>query len=393
MTGGQFDDLKSYVGFGDREAALLAATAGPLNPHLPAIADAFYDHLWRHPGAKAVLREGETQIRRLRMTLLEWMHDLFRGRYDDSYYEKRCAIGRTHVRLEVPQHYVFAGMAVVRSELSRHLQRLDLPNPAERLDALHKLLDLELAILTETFREHWFVRLQEAERAQFLQRISEAEHLANVGQLAASLAHEIKNPLAGISGAIQVLSREMPEDHPRKEILNEALRQIDRLDATVKDLLIYARPKPPSRSTCDLSTLVERALLLFAETPAFADVRVVRDGLDQATHVFVDPDQVHQMLVNLLLNAAHACERGGRINVKLKAIAGGVRLTIDDDGVGMPPDVLQRAFEPFYTTKARGTGLGLSICKRIVEAHEGTIKVESEPNQGTRVIIDLPQTT
>jgi len=234
-------------------------------------------------------------------------------------------------------------------------------------------------------------RMQDMERTEYEARISESEHLATIGQLAASLAHEIKNPLAGISGAIQILGSALDPRHPHKEIIGEALRQIDRLDAAVKDLLIYARPKPPNKSPHDIGEIVQHALMILREETAFRRLRIHSDGMGHGHVVRVDAAQLQQVITNLLINAAHACEGGGDVYCRVARIESGVRIAIEDTGMGIAPHVLVKVFEPFYTTKAKGTGLGLSICQRIVESHGGTLKIDSQVGKGTRVTVDLPE--
>lgn len=399
MSNELFREMKSYLQFGESDAAALADIRSRIAPQLSDVVDHFYARLLQQPGASAVFRghggdesTAQATMARLRSTLLVWLDELFSGTYDEAYYESRCRIGRTHVRVELPQHYMFMAMNVIRLELNGRIRKLALPDPIQgaTLRALHKLLDLELAIMNQTYREDLVRQMQDLERAHYEQRISEAEHLATIGQLAASLAHEIKNPLAGISGAIQVLGAGMATNHPHREIIAESLRQIDRLDAAVRDLLIYARPKPPEKSRVDLCELIGHALVLLREEPAFRDVRVMCENMEASCTVQADEAQMHQVVSNLLLNAAHACERGGTIRCRIDEADALVRLTIEDNGCGMASDVLVRVFEPFYTTKARGTGLGLSICKRIVEAHRGAMDIESKIGKGTRVTVEIP---
>lgn len=385
-----FEDMKRYVGFDRHDAATLKALFSPLSPAFPNVVDRFYDAILNHPNARAVFGGSEVRIARLKASLQEWLSELFSGVYDDEYFERHCRIGRMHVQVELPQHYMFTAMTVVRLALIEHLARLGPPGefPA-RSASLHKLLDLELAIMNQTYREDLVKRMQELERAEYEARISESEHLATIGQLAASLAHEIKNPLAGISGAIQVLGAGMEKNNPHKEIIVEALRQIDRLDAAVKDLLIYARPKPPERSVHDVGRIIEHCLMVLREEPSLRLVKVHYDGAGRGHAVHVDEAQLHQVLTNLFLNAAHACEDGGEIFCRVTRDGGATRIVVEDTGCGISPHQLAKVLEPFYTTKARGTGLGLSICKRIVDSHGGDLRIESQVGKGTRVTVEL----
>ncbi len=389
MQGELFRKMKRHIGFDEADAAILAELQAPLKPHLPGIVEKFYEPIDDNPELLALFDGSSEQRERLRRSLLRWLEELFSGCYDTHYFRQRCEIGHRHVRIGLPQHYVSMAMNVVRVAL---LDALDHAKPTKRAAhrAVHKILDLELAILNETYCEDYVRRIQETEHEQYEQKLSESEHLATVGQLAASLAHEIKNPLAGISGAIQILGSGLASDHPHKEIITEALRQIDRLDAAVKDLLVYARPKPPAKTRQRLDAIVERVLILLREEPAFRNINLHCEGLNGDHMVVADEIQLQQVLTNLLLNAAHASEDDGDVTCRIKSVESRVRILVEDHGCGMPPEVLNRVFEPFYTTKARGTGLGLPICKRIVESHGGTIDIQSFVGRGTRVTVDIP---
>jgi signal transduction histidine kinase len=390
MAGELIDDVKRFLGFEADDAEALAGLLVPLSPKLPEVVDSMFEAILRHPGAQAVLNGGPEQSRRLRQTLLAWLGDMFCGTYDGRYYEQRCEIGRVHIRVGLPQQYMFTAMNVVRLALVERIEALGLKEERKKIAAVHKILDLELAIMNDTYREDLVRQVEEVQHAKFEQRLSESEHLATVGRLAASLAHEIKNPLAGISGAIQILGAGLEAEHPHKEIISEALRQIDRLDAAVKDLLVYARPKPPSMLRVDLNQLLERVLMLFRQEPAFREVRVHCEGLNEEHEILVDEVQIQQVLSNLMINAAHACEQGGDVSCRISRLESSIRFVIEDNGTGIKPEVLPRVFEPFFTTKSRGTGLGLPICQRIVEAHGGTIEITSEVGKGTLVSIDIP---
>jgi signal transduction histidine kinase len=384
-----FEDMKRYIGFDSGDARRLASLSTILDDSLPGIVEKFYETLNRHPNARAVFDGTGAQMERQRIVLLQWLRELFAGEYGIDYYERRCRIGRTHVRVELPQHYMFTAMNVVRLSLEDAIRERHPGDAQACIASMHKLLDLELAIMNQTYREDLIARMQQVEHEQYAQRISESEHLATIGQLAASLAHEIKNPLAGISGAIQVLGAALDQNHPHQEIIAESLRQIDRLDEAVKDLLIYARPKPPQTSRTNLSMVLGNALILLREEPSFRDVGVHCDGLEHPHLVEADEAQIHQVMTNLLINAAHACAAGGEIYCRVASVNSVVRTTIQDTGTGMTPEALARAFEPFFTTKSRGTGLGLSIVKRIIEAHNGRLHIGSTPGKGTQVTFEL----
>lgn len=389
MNYSEFQRALKYINFTDEDARRLRELLPHLRPHFVALVSDFYAVLLADREARAVLESTESHVERLRESLYRWLEGLFLGEYGHDYFLERSKIGRTHVRVHLPQRYMFTAMNVVRLGLVRRIREISPPVTLDHIAALHKILDLELAIMNETYREDLIIKMREIEHRQFEQRLSESEHLANIGQLAASLAHEIKNPLAGISGAIQVLGGSLDAEHPHQEVIQEVLRQIDRLDAAVRDLLVYARPKPPERARVNLSRTLDRTLVLFREEPSFKRIHLECRGLDTDHIAEVDETQIQQVVTNLLLNAAHACDDGGRIVCEIRSNGEFVTISVEDNGAGIPAAVLPRVFEPFFTTKARGTGLGLSICRRIVEVHGGTLELTSRVGQGTRVTIKL----
>ncbi|MCK6457048.1 MAG: protoglobin domain-containing protein [Phycisphaerae bacterium] len=392
MSSELFDEIKRYVRFTDADAALLKSLGARLRPVFPEIVTEFYDRIVEHSHARAVLTDGHVQIDRLRVSLRGWLESLFGGAYDEPYYNSRAAIGRMHVRVRLPQHFMVTAMNVIRMRMLDHVESLPSSERRDARRAIEKILDIDLSIMLDTYREHVLDQLREAERERFEQRLIESKHLATIGQLAASLAHEIKNPLAGISGALQVIREGMEPEHAYHEVLAEALRQIDRLDEAVKDLLVFARPKPPTRERQSISALLQRSMLLIREETSVRGLKLQIEEAAQDVWAEVDEGQMQQVLANVLINALHACGPDGEIVCRLSENGDTIRLEVEDNGCGMNREVSERAFEPFFTTKARGTGLGLAICRRIVEAHDGRIWIEPRSPRGTRVVIELART-
>lgn len=391
MDSAVLNEMKQYLGFSEADVANLIALRDFARPLIPEVVQRFYAELQRHPSAREVFRGGEEQMARLRRLLGQWMSELFDGDYGVEYLEKRYRIGFTHVRVNLPQRFMFLGMEVVRRELWALLRAAGVPDIEAKLESLQHLLVLDLAIMVDSYKLGYTEHVRQIERMAMEERLDRAEQLAEIGQLAASLAHEIKNPLAGISGAIQVIGDQMQPDDPHRAIIHEILRQINRLDATVKDLLQYARPRPPRLTVVSLKTIVERALKVLMGEPALNGrvLNYTSDGDDVC--VEADDGQIEQVLLNLVLNAADASREGQTIEVIVNGDDQLARLRVRDSGRGMTPEVLARALEPFYTTKARGTGLGLSICQRIIQRHHGMLRLESKVGQGTTVTVELPR--
>jgi len=221
-------------------------------------------------------------------------------------------------------------------------------------------------------------------------QMSRAEHLATLGELAAGLAHEIRNPLAGISGVIEIIGRDLPESSPGRQVWGDVKGEMQRIQKILNELLTYARPKAPHFGTTDLCATVNHAVRLAQQHAISKPIHIELQCAPVLPPVEHDASQMEQMLVNLLLNSIQAIEGEGRIDVTLETLSGGVKIQVRDTGRGIAPEQLPSIFRPFFTTKGHGTGLGLSLAKRIVEAHGGHIEVASEPRHGTQFSITLP---
>ncbi|UCF37633.1 MAG: PAS domain S-box protein [Acidobacteriota bacterium] len=221
------------------------------------------------------------------------------------------------------------------------------------------------------------------------EEIIQSQKLAAIGEMAASVAHEIKNPLAGISGAIEILRDTFEEPDERREVMEEILLEVKRLDNTVRDLLAFSRPWNPDTQWCDLRELIERVTRLFLEQDDLGDLEFkVNDSSE--IRVKVDPWLFEKVLWNLLDNASDAMDGEGLIEFHFEESPGYITVTVEDNGAGIPIDQQDNVFRPFFTTKSRGTGLGLAICKKIMDAHGGSISLFSIPKKGTRVSVKFP---
>ena len=221
-------------------------------------------------------------------------------------------------------------------------------------------------------------------------RLREQEALARLGQMAAVVAHEVKNPIAGIRGALQVIGNRMAPDHRDRDVITEIVARLDALNEMVQDLLLFARPRTPRLAPVRLGPLVEASALLLKKDPHFADVAFDLEGGDET--VDADSELLQIVFSNLMLNAAQAMQGRGRITVRVEQRDGACEVSVSDTGPGMPAETHQRMFEPFFTTKHRGTGLGLPTAKRLVELHGGAIEAVCPEEGGTVVTVFLPTT-
>jgi len=266
----------------------------------------------------------------------------------------------------------------------------------DELGLLAKSFNNMVGSLEKTKRE-----LEEYHTAQ----IEKAAKLASLGEVASGIAHEIKNPLTGISCAIQVLYSELSDDDIKKALITEVLNQIKRLDGTVKDLLVFAKPKPPYLVSSKIYDVVEKAMFLVNNEAKKQNITIETDINRDIPEIMMDPDQMQQVLLNLMINAVQAMPEGGKLSVSAsvkdyKEVRSGitaalsadkaVEVKIQDSGEGISPEDMEHIFEPFFTKKSKGTGLGLSISRKIIRGHGGEIICESNKGKGTLFVIYLP---
>jgi signal transduction histidine kinase len=230
---------------------------------------------------------------------------------------------------------------------------------------------------------------EEIERLHHTQ-MSRAEHLATLGELATGLAHEIRNPLAGIAGVIEIIGRDLPQSSPARAVVKEVRQEIGRINHIVTDLLQTARPHPPQVRKSDLNTTVEHAVMLGRQQALSKSIKITLQKDASLPPVEHDSDQIHQLMLNLLLNALQAIDVNGEVRVTVKAQGEMAAVEVADNGRGIAAEHLPNIFRPFYTTKGDGTGLGLSLARRIVEDHHGRIDVTSVLGQGTTFAVVLP---
>jgi signal transduction histidine kinase len=221
-------------------------------------------------------------------------------------------------------------------------------------------------------------------------QMSRAEHLATLGELAAGLAHEIRNPLAGIAGVIEIIGRDLPSTSPARAVVKDVRLEIAQINRILTDLLETARPHPPCMSLSNLNTTVEHAVMLARQQVLSKPIKIELQKSPDLADVEHDSDQIHQVLLNLLLNAVQAMEGAGTVRVAIGCHDDCASVMVSDTGRGIPEQHLSQIFRPFYTTKGNGTGLGLSLARRIVEEHHGRIEVTSVVGKGSKFEVLLP---
>jgi PAS domain S-box-containing protein len=221
--------------------------------------------------------------------------------------------------------------------------------------------------------------------------VRQAEHFSSIGRLAAGLAHEIKNPLAGIQGAIEVI-RDRSASEFEQDVLSQVLSEVGRIDKIVRDLLNYAKPKNPELKPVSLEPIIRRLITLLQESGG-RDVDFVIKGksADRKTQVLGDENYLEQVFMNLLLNSLEAMGGKGTVTLSFQAEPHMLTVRIHDSGPGVPIGYQSRIFDPFFTTKQSGTGLGLATCRRILLEHGGTVSLDPDTKEGAAFVVKLPR--
>ncbi|MBA3457216.1 MAG: ATP-binding protein [Deltaproteobacteria bacterium] len=290
-----------------------------------------------------------------------------------------------------PIDALMPGLAALLEGGGGELQRADLTvhAGAEQLS-----IGVTVSLLRDV-REQMIGRVVNFQDLTELRRLEQqnqrSERLVTVGQLAAGIAHEIRNPLASISGSIELLKQAPQSSEEDRTLMTIVHREITRLNVLIGDLLDYANPRPQQTVDFDLGVLIDETLQVARGDQAFANVEVASE-VSRPLPINADPSKLRQVLWNLLRNAADAAAAGGKhVTITARDERSGVTVTVADDGAGIGRQHIARIFDPFYTTKSKGTGLGLATCHTIIAEHGGRIDVESEVGAGTKMVVRLPR--
>jgi signal transduction histidine kinase len=380
------EEVLAYLRVDDDDRRRLADLHARVSPALPAIADHFFDVVASY-AATARLIASAAQLARMRDALIDWMSTGLRGPYDAAFHDRRSRIGRRHVAVGLPQHYVFAAMNVIREEYGDHITALYPPDEAPAvIRAMHKLLDLELALMLGHYQADAEARLLERERRlQF-------ERLTAIQTMSAGLAHEVRNPLNSAKLQLELLARRLRRDQGDTRLVAPvelASAEIERLTRLLNEFLAFARPPDLELAPHDIVALADE---LVATERALAELRGATIAMRAGEPIVavVDAGKVRQVLQNLIRNAVEAVRPGGLVTVAVSGDTGNLYLTVSDDGPGIPDAIRNRIYEPFFSTKDGGTGLGMSIVHSMVTLHGGTVDVDSSP-AGTRFDVIMPR--
>src|SRR5690606_7611418 len=373
-----FEEVTNYVAFTSRDSARLREFLPIAAPHFQRISEHFYEKILSHPQAHEAISGGIEQVERLKRTLVEWMRSGLAGPHDEEFCKRRARIGHIHVRIGLPQRYMVTAMNVMRLDF-RDVVNAELGDRPRAeldglLDSLDRLFDLELAIMLETYK-------LEAE-----DRLRRRERLATIGQLAASIGHDLRNPLSVIESSLYILRRRLRDDSRASKHIDKIANQIDECDAIITHLLDMARNQSPRRERVVAAELIDSAIEL-ARVPD--DFTIEREGFADLV-LWVDAALIKQAIVNLLINAVQAQRAGGHISLRASVSGDDVTIAVMDAGPGFDPDTLPLIFEPLVTTKTSGTGLGLALVKSVMERHGGHVSADNRATGGAEVKLYLP---
>jgi len=275
-------------------------------------------------------------------------------------------------------------------ELMATIDRIRRGDLSARVDFAKR--DDDIGQLGQQFNEMVERLAQNREEIEDLHKreMARAEHLATLGELAAGLAHEIRNPLAGIAGVVDVMSKELPADGPSRAIMGDVQKEVLHIQDILNDLLSYARPRPPDFHPSDLNATVEQAVILARQQVLTKPIQIQFKPNPSLPKVDHDPTLIQQVVLNLLINAIQAIAKEGNIDVRLVKEQDCAVIHVDDTGRGIPAEALPKILKPFFTTRSEGTGLGLSLANSIVQSHGGRIEVASVLQKGTQFKVWLP---
>lgn len=374
----RYQELQRYVGWTDEDTVRVRSVAPLLGPHLTALIDDFYTEIDRHPEARKVITGGEVQVKRLKGTLRNWLHDLLHGPYDRDYVLRRWRAGWRHVEIGLNQVYTNVALSRLRRGLLQVLEECwtgDVGASLQIRRSLNTLLDLDLAIIEDAYQTEYTLRQQRTER------------LATIGQVAGGVAHELRNPLNVVKTSVYyLLNARNPTPEKRAEHLTRIERHVMLADGVITALSNFAKLPVPNLRPFALRPCLQEVVEV---NPLPENIQWTLECPESLPCLLGDPDQLRIVFGNLIRNAREAMPKGGQLLLRARPVADSVEVDVTDTGVGIPAEQLGHVMEPLYSTKARGLGLGLAIARAILDKNRGSLQVTSEPGKGSTFTVRL----
>ncbi len=249
---------------------------------------------------------------------------------------------------------------------------------------------LFLALLFVVKRGESIIEKRAQERLKLKEKLSRAEHLSTLGEMVAGISHEIRNPLGIIKSSSELLKKKMAGYDPSNTIPDIIIEESVRLNNIITDFLNFAKPRIPNMITCNVEDILEKNIKFLASHIEQEGYRVEKHYDPNIPEITADSDMLYQAFLNILINAMQAMPEGGKIRVAIQSTDNTVKIFFEDEGEGIPQDLMGKIWDPFFTTKAKGTGLGLGIVKNIIESHSGNVQIRTRPGAGARVKVELP---
>jgi two-component system, NtrC family, sensor histidine kinase HydH len=379
-----------FLDFSENDSKRLQSIHHTAVVHADEVINRLYDHILSFEETSAFFTNPHV-LKRVKELQKQYFIQLTEGRTDAEYFEHRLRVGDAHQRIELlPQWYLglyskYVGLIV------EEVRKYDGDKTAlETLPSLMKLIFLDIGLAIDAYIRGGFIdklRQEQNTTQELREELARKEKLAILGQLAGGVGHELRNPLAVLATSVYFLTMTLGEtaDPKIRKHLGIIEQELGNANEIITNLLDFSRVRQPDSVKVTLAELLENAL----ERYDFGSVEVERNIKD--IEVLADPGQVRQVVINLVTNALQAMsEGGGRLSIDTGQSEGQAWIAIRDAGTGIEPAILQKIFQPLFTTKAKGIGLGLAVCESLIRANRGRITVQSEVGKGSTFTIHLP---